>query len=318
MNIKFSFFYVLSAWMCAVLLISCGGDDEPGAKVTGELSLQGVWRFCNRFENTSSQFTYRFIGIKFFSEKADFLNNSCSGGPANGTDLLHSGTYVIGTQTNSGTEIGAVTIDFKIDNAFGIPVAPYFFYQIYGIDGTTLYLGDNRSSKDGFHPINRPNELLLSQDYIYDVAATNGNGPGVGESTYTGSLANNYSASNVSLTIANCQSASDNGSLTIDSAILFMLDGTDANYNGVIQLSDSSGIDNLTSDFEFTGSINNAMLTGSFSSVFARNGTPEKTGNGTFSGTLNGNNLSISFEEQDQTGDTCLTTGAIDFTVTVN
>jgi len=306
---KLAFTFVLT-----LTLIACGGGDDGDVVVIPEkTSLPGTWHFCNEFEATSSQFTYIFTGTRFTKLKSDYLNNSCSGPAANGFDELHTGTYTIGTQTNSGSEIGAFLLNMEIETAFGVPVDPYMFYQIYGIAGNVLYLGDNTGSQDGFSAINRPNSLLLSEDYIREASPGS---PQPGD--YTGSLAANYSASNFIITLSGCMDPLNNGDVTLDTASFSMVSGDDTSYQAIAIYTLNAGPNVLTLTHSITGSISAGNLIGSFTSVFAVNGSTQNTGDGTFSGTLSGDSLNISFIDQDRTGDTCQTVSSIDFIASAN
>jgi hypothetical protein len=141
-----------------------------------------------------------------------------------------------------------------------------------------------------------------------------GTDPDDSTSTYTGSLATSYSASNVSINLSNCTNLSSNGTFVFDEATYKINSGNDLSHQGIGVFTATIGANVNKTTIESTGSIDNmGNVNGTYTSTFTVDGATVTTGDGSFDGTLSGNNLTLNITAQDRTGDTCLAVGTVNF-----
>jgi len=136
------------------------------AQERGGSNIIGTWSHCNKFDKTSTEFKWTFMGMKFVNVKGDYLNSDCSGAPNDGYSELYSGSYVIGQQAGSSSGMNTMQLNLTVKRTFGMPLPSYEFYTIYALEENVLYLGDTRTGPDGFSSGARPSSLQIDDgDY---------------------------------------------------------------------------------------------------------------------------------------------------------
>lgn len=171
-------------------------NSTVNASSTGNTAskLEGAWSHCNRFDATSSEFTFEFTGNQYTYTKSDYLNNDCSGTPPNGFDQLHSGTFTLNNDTTTSSGLSATEVNFHIENAFGAALggASYFLYDLFAIQNGTLYFGDDSDPAHfGFEPSTRPIAIDFDDDFFPDTPADTSIGVDTVGSDTTGSDGSN-------------------------------------------------------------------------------------------------------------------------------
>lgn len=109
-------------------------------------------------------------------------------------------------------------------------------------------------------------------------------------------------------TTMNCQDPADNGTFPV-SGSFSISDQVGGTFIGSATLMPPIG--NVTTDVSFSGTVTaNGQLTGTFTYVTMVDGVFDSSGDGTFTGQVTGNTLTLNFSGQDQVGDTCTSTGS--------
>ncbi len=109
-------------------------------------------------------------------------------------------------------------------------------------------------------------------------------------------------------TAMNCQDPAGNGTFPF-SGSFSISDQVGGTFIGSATLMPLIGND--TTDVSFSGTVTaNGQLTGTYTYVTMRDGVFDSSGDGTFTGQVTGNTLTLNFSAQDQVGDTCTFTGS--------
>ena len=113
------------------------------------------------------------------------------------------------------------------------------------------------------------------------------------------------------LTQTNCQNPADNGTFGFSSSATISTQ-TGSNFSGSATLTTViSGI-NVTDNISLTGTVTTTgQSSGTFTFTLLANGAFGSSGNGTFTGQVTGNTLTVNFSGQDTVGDTCTFTGSL-------
>lgn len=128
-------------------------------------------------------------------------------------------------------------------------------------------------------------------------------------------LPGTYTADNITTTLTNCSDSNNNGTFVFDTAELVVAGTGGSDFTATMTLiKDDSGTE-LKSVLTIQGTIDDAgNISGSFQAAFSIGGVADTTGNGTFTGNFTGDAVTFNYSDQDQTGDTCESTGDITLT----
>ena len=125
-------------------------------------------------------------------------------------------------------------------------------------------------------------------------------------STLIPTMYGNYTSGSITSILKNCADPGDNGSVTFSSVSLTITSQSGTRFSGSLRSEEKIGGFSVVAVQQLTGTVAiDGSLSGTFVDTFSVDGTVESGGNGTFTGQVGSDSITLALFGQDTYGDTC-------------